>query len=852
MRKIALALAASLLVGVNAVALDLVKDGKPACTIVVPDKATPLEREGAETLVKYIKMASGATLPIVSEAARPAGTVVSVGRTKLAERAGISGDGLKVDGYHLRVKGGALYLMGRDGKIIEVRRQRVGAQGSIRAALGLLEQLGFRWLQPTPMGVHVPEAKTIAVPDDLNVTHTPVFWYVAGRMYNWGDWSLANSFRKGCAVFSAGGHTWDLSVPVSLWKDHPDYFRMQGGKRIQPTRSNHQVCPSHPDVVRRITEFTLGKFAEGYDLVALGQQDGFKSCECERCRALAPNDQVHNTQRKVIEACRKAYPDRFVHLLVYGPSLKAPTQFKTYPPNALTEVCLTGSLALGYGSHEAALDFWQRLVPGGATVYAYYMGLYHGVGIGPKFTPRAANEKMRMLIEHGVKGIYFCGGGENWGASGPAYYVIGRLATDPARDWRILVDEYCNLTFRKAGRTMRQYYDLLNARVDSYYVRGLKGSDVIPATFTPEVLDRMGGLLGLARQQAAGDERALGWIDLAEISYRHFGGIARAYHFYEAYTLNPTAGNMAQLAGAVKVYHDFCGELQARWKKDRVFFRNYFPNGGQWVTARSPRGTLRNNMNKLASPFTWDFDKLIETGFLPGKTRSATAFIRLKVAPAIDGDPHDDAWKAAPWTPLRGVSLGKTEASTRMRLGYDDTNLYLAFECVEPKMDEMKVIEYGRDGRTYNTECIEIFLAPDGVGQKRVQIVTSPTPEGRWDGRYGYIDDPLHPLVLSGRPDTGWDPDYRRAYRIDKATGKWTMEIAIPFAELDTTVPPEGTRWRGNFGRERHLRVWDPKKYPNQVELFLWSPNLQGAKFTDAAAFGDVYFGRIPPGSPAK
>ena len=59
-------------------------------------------------------------------------------------------------------------------------------------------------------------------------------------------------------------------------------------------------------------------------------------------------------------------------------------------------------------------------------------------------------------------------------------------------------------------------------------------------------------------------------------------------------------------------------------------------------------------------------------------------------------------------------------------------------------------------------------------------------------------------------------------------------------------MPAEGERWRGNFGRERHLWVWNPKKYPRTSELFLWSPNLQKASFTDPAALGDIYFGRIP------
>jgi len=87
---------------------------------------------------------------------------------------------------------------------------KVGAQGSSRAVLGLLEQLGFRWLQPVANGTNVPALKTVAIPDDLSFTHAPPFMYVAGRMYNWGDWSMANSFRKAVKVYSQGGHTWDV------------------------------------------------------------------------------------------------------------------------------------------------------------------------------------------------------------------------------------------------------------------------------------------------------------------------------------------------------------------------------------------------------------------------------------------------------------------------------------------------------------------------------------------------------------------------------------------------------------------------------------------------------------------
>ncbi|MDP6355790.1 MAG: hypothetical protein QF473_11835, partial [Planctomycetota bacterium] len=76
--------------------------------------------------------------------------------------------------------------------------------------------------------------KTAKVPDDLDLSHNPPFTYVVGRMYKWNDWSMANNFRSAVRMYTRGGHTWVEFVPKSLWDKHPEYFRLQGGKRIKP------------------------------------------------------------------------------------------------------------------------------------------------------------------------------------------------------------------------------------------------------------------------------------------------------------------------------------------------------------------------------------------------------------------------------------------------------------------------------------------------------------------------------------------------------------------------------------------------------------------------------------------
>jgi hypothetical protein len=138
-------------------ALDLIREGHAVSTIVVPAQASPLEKQAAQTLAKYLKMAAGAEPAVLAEAPDLPGTLLSLGKTRMAKAAGISVEGLKYDGYRIAVKGGRLFLLGRDTDLVD---NYSGARGSLRVVFGLLERLGFRWLQPTPMGTYVPDLKT--------------------------------------------------------------------------------------------------------------------------------------------------------------------------------------------------------------------------------------------------------------------------------------------------------------------------------------------------------------------------------------------------------------------------------------------------------------------------------------------------------------------------------------------------------------------------------------------------------------------------------------------------------------------------------------------------------------------
>jgi hypothetical protein len=241
------------------------------------------------------------------------------------------------------------------------------------------------------------------------------------------------------------------------------------------------------------------------------------------------------------------------------------------------------------------------------------MGTYSNTGLAPRFCPEQAAQKIQDWVAHDVQGIFWCGGGENWGAEGPTYYVIGRMATDPTQDWKKLVSEYCTLTFGKAAQSMEQYYSTLYERQDHFSNRadwvvvGPAPNDNFTGTYSADTLLSLRGFLDTAKKEAAGDERALGWIRLAEISYNQYAGIATVFQYYQAYMLNPTAENLKQVGAAVKAYQAWADETRQIGKKDKAFADNFFPSFIFWSGSM-----LNTNYDQLhCAPFNWDFEKKV-------------------------------------------------------------------------------------------------------------------------------------------------------------------------------------------------------------------------------------------------
>jgi len=417
--------------------LALVKDGSAVSTIVIPSGAGRWTRSAADWVRHYVKEATGAELPIATEGDRIKGTIISVGHTRLARRAGIGTEDLKYDGCKLIVKGDVLYLIGRDQKGPGEHMYYTGAKGTCRAAVMFLEEfVGVRWFIPSPEGELVPKTKSIAVPARLDISFSPAFAYAFYYIYlidyfgngfykHYGaePASYANNFRKAVLVHNYGGDgLFHVAVSAEKYFDkHPEYFALRAGKRV----AGNSLCLSNPEVGRLLLKEIQSKFDKGYDWVELCHEDGYKRCECGRCERMDhysprfqpleeywkylkenPCERLHVPFKWIIDECGKSHPEKTVLFMAYDSTLFPSKEFDFYGDNVVVQIA--------HDDIDSVLPAWRGKARGLA-LYVYWFNYSVGFGMDSIVSPKRMAERLRRYHRDGVVGIYFAGAGMNWG-----------------------------------------------------------------------------------------------------------------------------------------------------------------------------------------------------------------------------------------------------------------------------------------------------------------------------------------------------------------------------------------------------------------------------------------------------
>ena len=329
-----LAMTASFAMVACAGQLTVAEHGREAeYSIVVPEKASPSQKYAAEELRDFTEKATGVRLPIVTDATPIPAKAIVLGGADAMNRVPPG-----TDGFRLKVDGSRLYIIGS------------AERGTLYGVYEFLERfVGCRWY--ASWHTVVPKSERIEVPSDLDETQTPAFamrepyWadvtdhpeFAARLRVNSRSWKRLGEKFGGDPYRFGGGlgscHTFNTLLPPDKYFDtHPEYFRMEKGRRI---KEHTQLCLTNPDVLRIVTSNVLERIRKdpGATFSGVSQNDWGAACECPNCKAVDDEEGSHSGTmirfvNAVAEEVEKEFPDVIIETLAYQYTRKAPRKTK--------------------------------------------------------------------------------------------------------------------------------------------------------------------------------------------------------------------------------------------------------------------------------------------------------------------------------------------------------------------------------------------------------------------------------------------------------------------------------------------------------------------------------------------
>jgi len=457
-------------------AMVLAEDGKPGATIVIKKDATDLQQDPAKDLQEYICKITGVVLPIADDDKRIEGNLILVGKSRLTREMGINPSELTGDSFMIKAVPGRLVLVGNDDALGGSNAYNLTKKGTTNAVNAFLQDYcGVRWFMPGELGEVVPHKKALAIPE-INKQERLFRLYSCGD-FSGSPWSRRNFFGTSVFLYHPGGHLWPTLIPtVKYFKDHPEWFALLGGER---TGEGNYLCLTNKEMWAEALKNLKALYAEGYEMVELGQTDGYQRCRCEKCEAMdeyrddagyyvpgKPADRIWVFHDFLAREIQKTYPDRKIIILSYGPTDEPPHGIKGLPDNTIAELCNTT---------PEAVERWRKFHNQFA-VYIYWFD-----GEIKNYLPVSffyVSSEFKRLASAGAKGYFFCGGGSCWNINAPIYYLIGQLLRDPKRNEEEVLHEFCAGLFEEASFPMKNFFKT--------FYQGAGRAEKM--TYTPEVM----------------------------------------------------------------------------------------------------------------------------------------------------------------------------------------------------------------------------------------------------------------------------------------------------------------------------------------------------------------------------
>lgn len=416
-----------------------------------------------------------------------------------------------------------------------------GVPGCNYAVYAFLEDLcGVRFFHPGKLGTHIPTHPNLVF-EDLSVRQVPSFLYrrmwVSSRipdrrMYDeWRTW--ARRSRQGGPKVAIGHNLFRI-VPPELYDEHPDYFPLIGGVRIDP-RSGAAWQPelANPDVVQLAVAKARAAFDADPDLFSFSLSMNDSAGWSESPEALAQDPpQFRATQEQgkarrmivfanaVAEQVARTHPDRYLAFYAYHSTLEPPLEPLVHP-NVIPAICHWGRAADPFHPITAPYEispantFYRRVIEGWERLAQLLIAREYWTA--PNADPLLRAGVAPILFEdipfYHQHGFIACSSEAviDWGALALNHYIAARLMWDVNSDPAKLLDDYFTCYYGDAAAAMREYFTRVWEMAYRYYLPEERAAGI-----TDEDIAFLAARLEEAAQAAGGDELRAARVKMAQ------------------------------------------------------------------------------------------------------------------------------------------------------------------------------------------------------------------------------------------------------------------------------------------------------------------------------------------------
>jgi len=498
-------------------ALDITVGGEAKASIVIPDEALPVVAAAAGELQHHVELASGATLPIVSEGKAPeAGGLIYLGPCRRTLAAGIDPGDLEPNEFVIKLIDGDLFIVGddTDGQPFWIQHNNRERVGTLFGVYEFLEtHLSVRWLWPGDLGTVVPSVLDIQVTAWDQTGAPPLIhsrWREGGKpsagTQGWSSQEVRSRYINAQGRWLrrhrfAMGINMDMHHAFTQWwdrfnEDHPDFFNLlpDGTRRPDPTAwggspSLISMCVSNPEFWKQIVADWDARRTPQNPYIDASENDTAGKCTCPKCMAMDvpdPDSDVPFDERLALakaafdngekgwEKNLGALSDRYAryYLGVQAEAEKIDPEavvmgyaYANYaaPPRdtTLNERIIIGIVPpLMYPwtdeARRTVREQWDGWSATGARLFLRPNYMLDGHNM-PIFVARKLGEDFSYAAAHGMIGTDFDSLTGQWSTQGPNLYMLARLHRRPELPVEEVLGEYYS-GFGPARDAVRAYF----------------------------------------------------------------------------------------------------------------------------------------------------------------------------------------------------------------------------------------------------------------------------------------------------------------------------------------------------------------------------------------------------------